>query len=441
MGEIFFQKSRFASLRFDHGRPEEARNSFSGGCGARVVNKGHTFFSHASETGFSGTRNCLNESLRRAGLDLFPGEKGKAPQYDIIPDPGQVACIDSDSLRSLDTLIRSESPGIRQVSFSFKASESEIAISSDMPQICRDRIHRTRFSAEVVMEYGGELFTGYEVRAFRLPSKAFLEKIDLESVARSALERAILQTRAVPCPAGAMPVILSGRAGGTMIHEACGHGLEADIVQKDFSVFRNSLGTMVASPMVTLIDDATLPDLFGSYSFDGEGTPAQRTILIREGKLESFLTDRVSSMESGRPLTGNGRRSSYMAPPVPRMSNTFIMNGDDDAATFPGSTPQGLYVAKMGGGEVNPTSGDFVFHVAEGYLFKNGEIGKPVKNAILTGSGPEVLLSIKGVGSDLQFEPGLCGKAGQSVPVTDGQPTLMIEKLLVGGSKTDNGSR
>jgi TldD protein len=287
------------------------------------------------------------------------------------------------------------------------------------------------------LEKNGALFTGREVRAFRISAGEFLERVDLESVAKEALRRAILMSEALPCPAGVMPVVIAGVAGGTMIHEACGHSLEADIILKDFSVFRDSMEKQVASPLVTLVDDPMIQDLFGSYPFDGEGTPSRRTILVRDGILESFLTDIHSSMQGGLPRTGNGRRASYKVPPVPRMSNTFIMNGTDEPESLISRVKKGLLVKKMGGGEVNPTSGDFVFHVTEGYLIKDGRPVWPVKNAILTGSGPQVLMNIEAVGNDLHFESGMCGKSGQNVPVTDGQPSLLIREMTVGGSDTE----
>jgi len=220
-----------------------------------------------------------------------------------------------------------------------------------------------------------------------------------------------------------------------MVHEACGHSLEADIVLKDHSSFRGSLGKRVASSLVTLADDPTLFGLYGSYPFDDEGTPSRRTALIKEGVLVSFLTDLLTSKEGSFPVTGNGRRTSYRHPPIPRMSNTFIMKGEGNPDEILAGVGKGLLVLKMGGGEVNPTSGDFVFHVTEGYLIEKGKRSYPVRNAILTGNGPEVLRDIDAVGDDLHYESGVCGKSGQHVPVTDGQPTIRIRRLVVGGSE------
>ena len=224
-----------------------------------------------------------------------------------------------------------------------------------------------------------------------------------------------------------------------MIHEACGHGLEADIIQKDYSVYRDRLGEKVASPLVTLVDDATIPGAYGSYGVDDEGTPARRNILIDRGILRSYLTDVQSAQKGGIPLSGNGRRGSYRNLPIPRMSNTFLLPGEERLETILERAGSGLLVTKMGGGQVNPTSGDFVFQVTEAFLIEQGKVGRPVRGATLIGNGPEALRQIEAVGNDLHFEPGMCGKDGQSVPVTDGQPSLLIRSLLVGGCEIGHG--
>jgi TldD protein len=251
-----------------------------------------------------------------------------------------------------------------------------------------------------------------------------------------ALSRGILMLDAVPCPAGGMIVLLAGTAGGTMIHEACGHGLEADIIQKDFSVYRGRIGEIVASPLVTIIDDATIPGRYGSYEYDDEGTPARRNVLVEDGELKNYMSDILSARTGNLPITGNGRRESYMHPPLPRMSNTYISAGQSEFGELLEGMDSGILVKKMGGGEVNPTSGDFVFYVSEGYLVENGRVGPAVKGATLTGNGPDALMNIIGVGRELVLDAGTCGKSGQAVPVTDGQPTLLIKGLTVGGSDT-----
>jgi len=223
-----------------------------------------------------------------------------------------------------------------------------------------------------------------------------------------------------------------------MVHEACGHGLEADLVQKGLSVYKDKLGEQVAISELSVIDDATLKGKYGSFRFDDEGSPAQRTVLIDKGLLKSFLNDRLTASKDGAELTGNGRRESYQSKPIPRMSNTFIAPGGDDPEEIIASTAQGLLVKKMGGGQVNTTNGDFVFEVQEGYIIENGQIKVPVRGATLTGNGPQALLDIDRVGRDLGFAIGVCGKDGQGVAVADAQPTIRIKELTVGGTGHDD---
>ena len=268
-----------------------------------------------------------------------------------------------------------------------------------------------------------------------VPHTDFWSGSDPQKVAFAAVERALLMLEAKPCPAGKMKVLLAGEAGGTVIHEACGHGLEADIVEKDHSIYRDKIGEKVAHDSVTMIDDPTIPCLYGSYRYDDEGTPAKRNVLIENGVLKAYLTDILSSKASGLPLTGNGRRQSYRNIPVPRMSNTLLAPGNSDFESMLAQTESGLLVKKMGGGEVNPTTGDFVFYVSEAYIINKGKISYPVKGAILTGNGPDVLKNIISLGKDLYMDPGVCGKSGQGVPVTDGQPSMLIEGMTVGGSE------
>jgi TldD protein len=230
-----------------------------------------------------------------------------------------------------------------------------------------------------------------------------------------------------------MPVVLSSDAGGTMIHEAVGHGLEADLAQSGMSVYSNKIGQQIASPIITVLDDATLANKRGSYRFDDEGSDSECTVLVEKGILKTFLYDRLTALKDGARTTGNGRRESYKCRPIPRMSNTMIMPGETDPAEIVKSTPNGLYVKKMGGGQVNTVTGDFVFEVSEGYMIENGSIGEPVRGATLTGNGPQVLMSIDKVGTDLGFAIGTCGKDGQGSPVSDAQPTIRIPEITVGG--------
>ncbi|MBU1740439.1 MAG: TldD/PmbA family protein, partial [Proteobacteria bacterium] len=276
---------------------------------------------------------------------------------------------------------------------------------------------------QTAQEIGGG-FEGFEVFGHESPTELALK----------AARRAVMMLGADPAPSGRMPVVLWSSAGGTMIHEAVGHGLEADLAGEGLSVYTDRLGRRVASPLITVVDDATLPHRRGSFSFDDEGVPAQRTVLVDQGVLESYMVDRMSGLRYGYALTGNGRRESYRHVPICRMTNTLIAPGEDDPESILKNTPEGLLVKKMGGGQVNTVNGDFVFEVAEGYLIENGAQGRPVRGATLAGNGPLVLMSIDRLGRDLGFAIGTCGKDGQGSPVADAQPTLRIPDLVVGGT-------
>lgn len=241
--------------------------------------------------------------------------------------------------------------------------------------------------------------------------------------------------KAEEAPSGTMPVVIAGDAGGTMVHEACGHGLEADIVKKGMSVYGDKVGERVAGEKITVIDDGGIKGRYGSGFFDDEGTKTKENVLIEDGVLKGYMTDIISAEELNIPLSGNGRREGYHALPITRMTNTYIKSGKDKRKDIIESVEKGLYVHKIGGGQVNTAIGDFVFEVTEGYLLENGKLGKQVKGATLIGNGPNVLNKIDMVGDDFGYSLGTCGKDGQGVQVADGQPTLRIPSLVVGGTK------
>jgi TldD protein len=284
-----------------------------------------------------------------------------------------------------------------------------------------------------VAQEGSVTQTGYEPLGAQQGFELF-DAASPEDLALKAAARGVMMLGARKSPAGQLPVVLSSEAGGTMVHEAIGHGLEADLVQAGTSVYQGRIGETVASELVTVLDDATIPFARGSFSFDDEGTPAQRTVLVEKGILKGYMYDRLSGMKDGCASTGNGRRESYRARPIVRMTNTLIAPGESNPDEIVRSVANGLFVRRMGGGQVNTVNGNFVFEVSEGYLIENGVVGEPVRGATLTGNGPEVLKKITMVGSDLGFGIGTCGKDGQGVPVSDAQPTLLISGITVGGA-------
>ncbi|MDI3532706.1 MAG: TldD protein [Synergistaceae bacterium] len=436
--DIFLQASCGHSASFENGSLEELSSGITWGCGARCVSGDHVILSHYPSVMGDEVHRCLADAASKCHLSLPQLDLGSAPLLELSDTERGLSLGGLDFLYDIDRRVRGASALIRQVTLRYRASLVRVAIFRGDGVVRFDRRWRTLFAADVVTEKEGLLQRGYEVKASAEPIDQFWSHVEPLAVAMTAAQRALLMLDASPCPAGRMPVILAGEAGGTMVHEACGHGLEADSVQKDYSIYRDRLGTAVASPLVTLVDDATLKGAFGSYEVDDEGTPAERSVLIENGVLKCYLTDILSAKKGGLPLTGNGRRESYRHVPIPRMSNTFILPGNCSFSEIVGQVRHGLLVKRMGGGEVNPTSGDFVFHVAEGYLVEDGSLS-PVRGAILAGNGPQALKDVLAVGDDLHFEPGVCGKLGQGVPVTDGQPTLLIRELTVGGSDTDHG--
>ncbi|RMH01307.1 MAG: TldD/PmbA family protein, partial [Aquificota bacterium] len=358
--------------------------------------------------------------------------KGWTPLVDD-PDERDISYRANFLYRANETA-RSYGDKIKQVSVVLMDRTREILIINSLGEVAEDENKRVVFYTEVVASDGNILQRGYESVGGRMGFEIF-EKNPPEEVARKAAQRALLMLSAKPAPAGNFTVVLSSEAGGTMIHEAVGHGLEADLVQKGLSVYKGKLGQKVASELITVIDDATLEHHNGSFSVDDEGVPAQKTVLIQEGYLVGYMYDRLSAMKEGKSSTGNGRRQSYAHVPMVRMTNTYIAPGKDNPEDIIRDTKRGVLVVKMGGGEVNTVTGDFVFEIMEGYMIEGGRITYPIRSAVLIGNGPKVLQDVDAVGYDLGWAIGTCGKDGQGVPVTDAQPTIRVRSLTLGGTE------
>lgn len=431
--DVYIQSGEGHSVHFEDGKVDEISSSTADGSGSRIIVNGRTFYSHAPGGSAASVASAFARCAEMAGSRI---SCASAPSGLIAEPAGApLAQPDASFLYEIDAAVKKESPYIRQSSYRYSVSRRKIIVIKPDGYIAQDERYYASFAAQVIAERDGVVQTGAERRCMTLPQELFWKDTPPLEIARAALRRALLMLEARPCPAGKMRVLMAGEAGGTIVHEACGHGLEADIVEKDYSTYRGMMGEKVAHESVTMIDEPLTEGLYGSFRYDDEGTPAQRTVLIENGVLKNYLTDVLSSQTYGLPLTGNGRRESYRCVPVPRMSNTYLLPGKDDLDTMLARTDNGLFVKKMGGGEVDPTSGDFVFYVSEAYLIEKGKIGAPVRGAILTGNGPEALRSILALGDNLVMDPGICGKSGQSVPVTDGQPSMLIEGLTVGGSE------
>ncbi|MBS3970227.1 MAG: TldD/PmbA family protein, partial [Clostridia bacterium] len=322
---------------------------------------------------------------------------------------------------------------IKQVMVGYGDVVQEVIIANSLGELVEDKRIRTRFVVNSVAAEGSLIQTGYEAIGSFAGFELF-DEMDSVDIAKKAARRAVKMLEAKPAPSGRMTVVMTSQSGGTMVHEACGHGLEADLVQKKLSVYAGKKGQEVAAPEVTVIDDGSMKK-YGYLTWDDEGVKSRKNTLIKKGVLEEFMYDRLTAMKEKRESTGNGRRESYQNRPIPRMTNTYIDRGNVDPEKIIKETKKGILVEKMGGGQVNTTNGDFVFDVAEGYLIEDGEVKEAVRGATLTGNGPKILNNIDMVGKDLGFAIGTCGKDGQGVPVSDAQPTIRVTDLIVGGTE------
>jgi len=438
--DIFIEETESTSILCEEDKIEQILTGSDHGVGLRLIQDSHTLYGSSSDLSPS-TLQGLALSLANAlpacspPPPLIPLDVREAPWSHHIRIPPREVPLEAKtrSVMAANSAARRIDPRIRQVRVSYREGWRKNQIANSEGTLCQEERVGILFSVQVVASKDQIIQTGYEAIGGVVGFEIFAE-FPPEEIAGKAARRAIQMLLAEPAPPGPMMVVLSSEAGGTMIHEAVGHGLESDLAQEGLSVYSHRLGQQIASPLITVMDDPTLPGRRGSYLFDDEGTVAQRTILIEAGILKGYLYDRLSAIKDGTRSTGNGRRQSYDHKPIPRMSNTLIAPGGTPPGEIIGSVSRGLLVKKMGGGQVNTVNGDFVFEVSEGYWIEGGEVGPAVRGATLTGNGPQILHQIDRVGSDLGFGLGTCGKDGQGTPVSDAQPTLRIPEIIVGGT-------
>jgi TldD protein len=357
----------------------------------------------------------------------------RAPQPIEVPPETVGPEAKIELLLEADQAAREVSGAIRQVAVGYGQSSQDILVATSEGAQHADSRTRVRIMVHAVAERNGEIQTAMEAPGLQRGFEFFDDTSPAE-YARAAAQRAVALLDAAPSPAGSMPVVVGNEFGGVLFHEACGHGLEADFVGKGSTVFTGKVGQAVASPIVTAIDDGTLSSRWGTLAVDDEGVPTRRNVLIQDGVLVSYMFDRLRAGQQNHAVTGNGRRQSYQHLPIPRMTNTFIAAGAHSVDDIIAATPRGLYAKKLGAGQVDVTTGDFVFAVTEGYLIESGQVGRPVRGATIVGNGPRALHKIDMIASDLKLAPGTCGKEGQMVPVSVGQPTIRIAELTVGGT-------
>lgn len=439
--EIFIQKRAFNNLRLEDGKIENSTSGNELGCGLRVWAGESTFYAYVDSLEEDKLLNAakvlssaVNGSSHLKILNLTETESSYSINVKKIP-----STIQPDNKKNILELVNQNSrnfnSAIIQVTSVLSDIEEEIFIANSYGFFSSEEVAKTFLGVNAVAKRGKSIGTGYKSIGWTGGYELF-EKENPPALAVKASSIAVTMLDAVDAPAGELPVVIGPAFGGVIFHEACGHGLEADAVLKNASVFKDKVGKKIASEMVTAVDDSTIKYRWGSYKFDGEGFPSCRTVLIKDGVLQSYINDLKTSRKMGKEQTGNGRRQSYRYIPYPRMSNTYIDNGNENPESIIKSVNKGIYAREFAGGQVDPITGDFVFGISEGYLIEGGKISFPIKDATLIGNGPDILRKIEAVGNNLDFAPGFCGKNGQSVSNEVGQPTIKVSKITVGGTKS-----
>jgi TldD protein len=441
--EVYAEDKRSTSAGLDDGRVEQVTSGRDRGAGIRVVAGDTTGFAYTSDLSEHGLESAASAAAAAAsqggGGVRTVALTASAPHRPnrVEQDPDTVAkATKVELLNRMDDAARSYGSEIVQVSAGYGDSRKKVLVANTDGVMTNDEIVRTLLRISAVADGDTGMQTGYQSMGHTIGFEVF-NTVDVEELAREASRQAITKLSARPAPSGAMPVVIKHGTGGVLFHEACGHGLEADLIAKGASVYAGKVGQQVASPLVTLVDDGTMPGEWGTLGFDDEGHITQRNVLIEDGMLTDYMWDFLRARKEGRPQSGNGRRQSYQHLPMVRMTNTFVLDGPDDADDIIASTPNGVYVSKLGGGSVNTATGDFVFGMTEAYLIENGEITEPLRDGNLIGNGPKVLQDIDMLANDFSMgSPGTCGKDGQGVPVGDGQPTLRVKSLTIGGTSS-----
>jgi TldD protein len=435
--ELYAEAREGFGVALDDSRVERPRGGRESGACVRVVHGESTHFGHVdglAEEDLLRVADSVAQALRSGAREPAPLAAAlHAAGHAVGVHPEDVpAARKAELLRACDERARSAGADVTQVRIGYAESRRRVEVFNSEGRAAADDRTRVRLSAQVVARRGDRVETGTDTRGGHAGWE--LVEQDPEAVPGKAARRALALLDAVDAPTGRLPVVVGNGFGGVLLHEAVGHGLEADAVQKRASVYTGRLGEQLAEPFVTAHDDGLRANDWGSDGIDDEGTPTRRTTVIEEGRLVSYLYDVVRARKDGVDSTGNGRRESFRHVPVPRMTNTYFAPGEATPEQLIGEVGHGLYAVSFGGGQVEPATGDFVFGVSEGYLIENGEVGAPVRGATLVGNGLEALRAIDGIANDLEIASGYCGKAGQSVPAGVGQPHVRIRELTVGGT-------
>lgn len=440
-GELFLERKRSEAIVLDDGRIKTASYDASEGFGLRAVKGEVAAYAHSTEISERALRRAVDTA--RLAVGAGGGTMADAPQGtnlrlygDADPMADATFPVKIDMLKEIDAYARALDPRVVQVSATLSAGLQEVEILRPEGLRLADIRPMARLNVSVIVEQGGRREQGGMGSGGRYGLAALMEPARWKPMVQEALRIAVVNLDAVPAPAGVMDVVLGPGWPGILLHEAIGHGLEGDFNRKQTSAFAGLMGQRIAAAGVTVLDDGTLPDRRGSISIDDEGTPSARNVLIEDGILVGYMQDRQNARLMGVAPTGNGRRESFAHIPMPRMTNTYMLAGQEDPAVILAGLKDGIYAVGFGGGQVDITNGKFVFSCTEAYRVQNGKVGAPVKGATLIGDGATALKQIRAIGNDLALDPGIgnCGKAGQWVPVGVGQPTLLIGGLTVGGA-------
>jgi TldD protein len=435
--EVFAERRGGLGMAIDESRIESVQSGAEEGAGVRVVDGGTTYFAHVDGLDPADLERAAGEAA-----SALRGERGEArplravrssPQPIEQPPHEVPAERKAALLRELDERGRAEGAEVAQLLASYAEARRQVTVANSEGLLTGDDRTRTRIGVQAVARRGDTVETGAETlgghRGFEL-----LED-DPGAIAAQAAGKALTLLDAGPAPAGSMPVVVGGGFGGVLFHEMTGHGLEADHVQKGASVYAGKLGEQVAQPLLSAYDDGRLPGEWGTDAIDDEGTPTQKTLVVDEGRISSYLYDRLRAGRDGVASTGNGRRESFRHLPIPRMTNTYIAPGEARPEEIIAEVQSGFYAASFGGGQVDPATGDFVFGVSEGYLIEDGKVTRPCRGATLIGNCLQALAAIDAVGDDFAMKTGICGKGGQSAPVGTGQGHVRIATMTVGGTE------
>ena len=436
--ELYMQDTETNTLSMIDGKVENANYKRMAGAGVRVLKGTRSAYAYTADTSeaaliaaaraaasaLNGLTECASKSICTERI----GRSSAKIPFDTIGNADRIAL-----MRIATDAAKAHSGEISQVVAHYIDCDHRVAVYNSLGVHAEDRRPRTRISIRAVAMANGEAQTGSTAPGYGMGFEAYKEKIDAAEVGAEAAKTAVTMLHAPECPAGSVPVVIDGGFGGVILHEACVHGLEATSVGRGNSVFCGKLGQQIASPIVNAVDDGTLPGEWGTMHFDDEGNPAQCNRLIENGVLKTYLVDILGSRLMNHPVTGSGRREDYTYAPTSRMTNTFFAPGQDDEEEMIRTMGEGLFAAKMGGGSVNPLTGEFNFAVSEGYWVRDGKILCPVRGATLIGKGADVLMKIDRIGRKMWMAPGMCGSASGSIPTNVGQPRIRVSEITVGG--------